>query len=139
MKTSEILRQARRLIETPDAWVKGMCFGRKTDQFNGPQDAEIIPVPYVRDGKVKPGCFCAIGAICYAGRFFDGDDIAMNNLAAQALAVAIGKPAQDVGLILSFNDRPERSHEQVLAAFDSAIEHAESEDERNAILRENTQ
>jgi hypothetical protein len=123
MKTSEVLIAARKLIEKPEAWVKGMCFGRKTETFNAPQDAEIIAVPCVKSGEIKPECFCSIGAICYAGNFYEGDNIIADNWAVIELAEAIGT-GKTSGYVIQFNDHPIRTHETVLAMFDRAIANA---------------
>ena len=104
MKSSEILITARALINTPERWVKGR----------------------------KPGCWCAGDAIMVApycgtggqrieGTGYLGSDGAYArdacNAALKALKCAIGNGHE----IVSWNDAPERTHDEVMAAFDRAI------------------
>jgi hypothetical protein len=97
------LREARALIErgwTQEAFARGKS-GR-------------VVVP---NGRAAV-CFCAVGAIkrydhwCY-------------DLVAKPLATAIG--VKGVTGIYDWNDAPERTQADVLAAFDRAIELAEQE------------
>ena len=102
MKSSEILITARALINTPERWVKGR----------------------------KPGCWCAMDAIIVAPCYVRPHEAmalmrAIPSLAAsvacnaalKALKCAIGNGHE----IVSWNDAPERTHAEVMAAFDRAI------------------
>lgn len=93
MKTTlQTLEDARKLIEKPDAWRKS-C----------PRD----------------GAFCAQTAI---SRAFDQPD-AHPRKEFEALGRAIGFQHEiSVGDIWHWNDRLSRTHAEVLAAFDRAIE-----------------
>lgn len=98
-EVAEVLRAARALIDTPDKWCQG--------QFH------------------KDGAYCASGAIGVAA----GVDIEVGcwfcHPAWQALADTVN--AAQSGGIGSWNDRPERTHADVLAAFDRAIATAEAQ------------
>ena len=121
MKSSEILITARALINTPERWVKGR----------------------------KPGCWCAVDAIIVATYYARphqeralqpllGIELKVPdtweamalmrampslpasvacNAALEALKCAIGNGHE----IVSWNDAPERTHAEVMAAFDRAI------------------
>lgn len=102
--SADILRAARELIATPDRWTKEW---------------------YARDAKgewadlSKATCFCAVGALAKASGVddptgFEDEDI------SHFLAVAVG-----CDYIVAWNDRAERTHPEVLAAFDRAIALAE--------------
>ena len=100
MKASEILIAARALIDTPERWVKGR----------------------------KPGCWCAGDAIMASLPRYTVPSIRWppvpqygvtnaRNAALRALECAIGNGHE----IASWNDAPERTHAEVMAAFDRAI------------------
>lgn len=97
--TAEILIEARKLIEKPENWTQGV----------DARDSRGIAVDYDHGGAV---CWCAAGAISRIGKMSDavGD-------AERTMRLAIG-----FGFISSFNDS--RTHAEVLAAFDRAIEAA---------------
>lgn len=103
MTTVEILEKARGLIDTPDKWVQvgGQHVG--TDEC----------------------AHCAGNAIA-AACGWQGDDYAHKMKAARALADAaeIDAAAVRADLMLAiyrWNDAPERTHAEVLDAFDRAI------------------
>lgn len=97
MQTVEILKAARALIDTPEKWTRGV---------------------YARDlagGDVHPSddravCFCSKGALMRIAGL--GDDYTK---AREKLSEHVG------AYIVQFNDDPERTHPEVLAAFDAAI------------------
>jgi hypothetical protein len=101
MNTLEILIEARKLIEEPENWTQ---------------------VYYALDGDgelVEPShsnatCFCMLGAIAKA----TGDDAGLIEFtpAVQRLRFSVGGP------IVPFNGTA--SHDEVLSAFDRAIEAA---------------
>lgn len=103
MSPTEILTAAREKIATPDAWCKD---------------------DYSRDGKR----FCAVGAIQSAAGCLTFRRTIEFHRATNALASAIGGSESDTneGHILIWNDAPERTHAEVLAAFDRAIEESKS-------------
>lgn len=109
MKTAvEILKAARAVIEKPESWTKGY-YAKAEDRTwtisNGP----------------KAVCFCSIGAIEKAtGKVHYGGGWPFE-------AEYMLRRAADVSNIADFNDAPERTHEEVLAIFDRAIELAVEE------------
>lgn len=85
---------ARALIASPENWCQGKLFARK-------------------DGTTclfsdNADCFCALGACIRAG--------------APDAALAACLPACWHGRLTKFNDYPGRTHAEVLAVFDKAIE-----------------
>lgn len=104
MTPADVLRAARKKIERPEAWVKGTA---------------------ARTANGKPcmpkagcaACWCPIGAISS----LDGEaDVATLANALHFLEKAVRLP------IPSWNDKRERTHGEVLAAFDRAIALAEA-------------
>ena len=116
----ETLKAARALIAHERSWAKGGCVLVNSDS---------------PDGR----CFCAIGAVGYAvagdawidvredyidweGAVFDPYDReetpALSFLDGAAVIVSNG----EWPFAYSYNDRPERTHGEVLALFDKAIE-----------------
>jgi hypothetical protein len=97
MTPREILIAARALIADLKSWTQGA---------------------YQRDAKgrmCKPEnavCWCSEAAILRSGRGFPAPTWA----AADILQSVVG------GLIFDWNDAPDRTHAEVLAAFDRAIE-----------------
>ena len=97
MTPAEVLRAARKLIERPENWVKGYFIDH------------------------IPGCrrFCATGAIRQVSNwsYTQADTDARDYLARAA----------DTEYIVAWNDQPNRTHVEVLAAFDAAIALANQE------------
>lgn len=97
---ADVLRRARALVDTPRKWVGG---GRRYQTFEN----------------------CAATAIGNAS----GDNGINEKLCAMARGVfadAIGA-LNSIGGIWDWNDAPERTHADVLAAFDAAIALAEQQ------------
>lgn len=97
MTVHAALVAARKLIETPDAWVKGRMWSRD------------------EDGRKE--CYCAVGAI----------DTAISAERTFGLfGKVIDLMEQDIvvrgGFVSSFNDRDTTRHSDVLALFDRTIE-----------------
>jgi hypothetical protein len=114
MSAADNLRAARALIEDPKRWTRHV-YAR--DEYGG--------IEAIRSGV----CFCLLGATaravnpnidCRLIKVLDEVDF---------LAQAIGKPddADPEDLVVAFNDKPGRTHAEVLAAFDKAIELAEAQ------------
>ncbi len=108
--TADVLRKARALIERPGIWAKG------TD-----------PTP------VSPNCVCAQTAISRSAADLPTE---AGKQATQFLLRVIDTlatpdiSASDLGRIWRWNDAPERTHAEVLAAFDRAIALAEETPQR---------
>lgn len=115
-----VLAKARYLITPPEFWTKGAM--RK------------FRLPQQRDGRPdQEFAFCALGAIDGAIeklapelRLYDRNSLF--NLVSQRLMSSAEQqrhwsPGSDV--VHKWNDRPNTTHEEVLAAFDDAIEKAE--------------
>ncbi len=102
--TKEILVEARGYIAEPGSWTKG-SFARDGHGNHVSKDSH------------RASCFCAAGAI---GRAAKGSEREQHG-ALRALRSAITGP------ITAWNDAPNRTHAEVLAAFDRAIEIAGAE------------
>lgn len=122
MKTSEVLRAARALIEEPKHWAKG---GWAYD-ING---SEVTP------GDARACSWCSAGAVEHLMPHDSTDDL---DGCTQALGVLVGcipGHASDydwdsaVDSIATWQDRRGRTHAEVLAAFACAIEKAEQEEQ----------
>ena len=103
MKTSEVLRAARAKIEAPERWTKH-TFAKTADGRAAPS----ISTDAV--------CWCGYGAINYVG--WGLKHILMD--AGFAINAAVG------GYFPDWQDAPERTHAEVLAAFDRAIAEREA-------------
>lgn len=105
MNTAEILRAARALIEKPEAWTQGRyCL-----------DANGAVLSYGEQGGVK---WCAAGALG-----------AVNGGECPEEAWDLLQAAGGHWSVTGFNDNPDRTHAEVLAAFDKAIAIAEASHE----------
>ena len=108
------LETARALIAEPGTWTQNANARRPDGNDCGPLDP-------------RAGAYCAIGALTCAGRH--DRDRRPHALAVRRLAVAIGAatPHQDRNVqsdcnaIAVWNDDPETTHADVLAAYDAAI------------------
>lgn len=99
-ETARVLREARKLIERPEAWTRG-AFARSSAQW-----------PVASD-DAEAACWCIHGAINRISRIACREDGAMD----AKIALRNALPAS----IALFNDDPSTTHADVLAAFDRAI------------------
>jgi hypothetical protein len=99
MKTSEVLRQARKLIEKPEHWTQG-ANARKANGLLCSVDA------------TDAVCFCLNGAIHRRMRL---GDYSSCGSACGALCRVAG------GSFIEFNDAPGRAHAEVLDLLDRTI------------------
>lgn len=99
MTPSEILKAARQKITPPEAWTKRAAA------------RDHLGATVFADDKTAV-CWCSIGAVWATAYLCDE--------AASYLDEVAG------GAITLFNDAPERTHAEVLAAFDRAIALAEA-------------
>jgi len=99
MKTSEFLRKAKSLIDTPDKWTQGTYAADR----NG--------IPVIPDSAAAQ-CFCSLGAL------WRQDTSSWATHQKGHLLEAMG------GNIAKFNDT--RTHAEVMAAWDLAIAAAEA-------------
>lgn len=105
MKTSELLKDAKQVISKPENWTQGV-YARDSD------DKEIRPE---RTDACK---FCMYGALRRnGGGFFS---------ATEFLLLAVKE--QCATDIVSYNDDPDRKHEEVMEVFDKAIKLAEEDE-----------
>ena len=128
----DILTAARALIAQPEAWTQHAYARANKDLV-----ANRSGTPSVHFSSDRAVCWCSYGAVNRAG--YGGGEfmplmtshrIAEINLAKQALARAMGGRPFDDELeadwklcnIAKFNDAEGRTHAEVLAAFDRAIE-----------------
>ena len=109
----QILSEARALIDQPEKWTQN-TLGR---------DATGKPVDLC--SNVEAAALCASGAIL-AACMYDGVFCAEETAVRDQLMRAINGPdARGYGLAF-WNDEPERTHAEVMQAFDRAIEDATS-------------
>lgn len=112
--TSETLRAAKALIDTPEKWTQG-AYAR---------DEEGLTV-FVGDEAAV--CFCSIGALARTERLHNVPD--PHELGRRATIRAL-RPSHDpilaAGLIADFNDT--HSHSEVMAMWDRAIKRAAEEE-----------
>ena len=107
MESLEILKAARVLITNPAKWGQG-----ELSKLN-------------KDGDT---CWCAVGALMHvSGARHTICTPRPHAFALQALGQAIGPDFKTRWsyMVPNWNDAPNRTHEQVLALFDKAIEIAE--------------
>lgn len=111
MKNSEILINARKVIEKPENWTKRVLATDSTGK-------KVYPL------SEKAVCFCSIGAVERAsgfnyrkiGSIYNNDCVELLNRAVVKLKL------HSYGHMWLFNDRPDTKHEDVLKVFDEAIE-----------------
>lgn len=103
MSTVEVLKRARETISKPERWTQG-AYAR---------DARGYPIGVGHSDAV---CFCATGAIARGAPDPEARALAQ-------MGVRIGR--RPVEGLAAWNDAPERTHAEVLAAFDSAIKRLE--------------
>jgi hypothetical protein len=103
METLEVLQKARALVEQPETWT----------QHTFARNAEGAPRHENWDDDAC--AFCIRGALNKAV----GRHVGINDDCYMAIRNAVGGQA-----LARFNDTPGRSHAEVLAAFDRAIEAA---------------
>ncbi len=96
MTPKEVLIAARKLIESPKQWLKGADSGLRNEIW----------------------CYCASGALMTAV----DENIPPVDWDAAENALSLAATGDPDGNIPIWNDAPERTHEEVLAAFDEAIE-----------------
>ena len=107
MKTKEILIAARAKIEQPECWTQ-MAFAKTALRNKAKVDSP------------RAVCWCILGAICAVTNSKPGLlDVASYRL----IANAIGVPPYSENVV-NWNDERARTHAEVLAAFDRAIEDA---------------
>ncbi len=120
MTPLEILRGARALLADEARWTRGVV-ARNVDGDD---------VPYSESQAV---CWCAVGAIFRSSddrssRWPSDREYAAGKLFAAAAHIGFDDFSSLFDHIGRWNDRPERTHAEVIAAFDRAIELAEKEE-----------
>lgn len=102
MKASEILRAAKARISTPDRWTQGAsarnAFGLHVTPFSE-----------------HATCYCGYGAIWS----IKNHGVLRHESSETYLSLSVGRHFP------YYNDEPGRTHEEVMAAFDKAIQLAE--------------
>lgn len=104
MKTLELLTKARELISTPERWYQG--------GFGCDAEGRTVSAGAVAEGAACK--WCSYGAIITAGQ----NTGSLEALSALEAVIRDGNNDVAVG---PWNDAPERTHAEVLAAFDRAI------------------
>lgn len=106
--TLETLIEAKQIISDPARWIKH-TYAQNADG----NPTEVLALDAV--------CFCMLGAVKRAY----GDHITLTPM-VRILANVIGRGEHRDNLlaIYSYNDKPIRSHQDVMETFDKAIKHA---------------
>lgn len=100
MKPSEILEKALDLIRDPECWIQRCEYGFRGDKH----------------------CYCAFGALTAVERFAKTASDAEKFSAFVFLRKVIG--TNDIDDIQDWNDDPNTTHAEVVAAFEEAIKRA---------------
>jgi hypothetical protein len=111
------LTGSRKLLSKPERWTKGAYYGNKASGNGGKADGFV--------NHEDAFTYCAIGAI----RKVDGPgERAAKKLLALAISALYYKNKRTTeDRVFRFNDKKNTTHEQILAAFDKAIEMALAE------------
>jgi hypothetical protein len=110
--TVEILREARKRLEQPEAWTRG-DFGR-TEHGNS-----VSPIPSMLR---EASCLCVNGALIAS----DDDNGSLMHSRASAIMSQCAR-RRGFETVSKLNDAPETTHADILALFDEAIAWAESD------------
>lgn len=121
MKKSQLLRNAKVLIDTPEKWTQH-SLARKAD------GSAVVPT------ALSATCFCSIGAIqrvvndAVNEKHYNGIPYDLTERLASCLSthVPISCHSYSVLAIVKFNDS--ESHAEVMAVWDAAIQQAEREE-----------
>lgn len=111
MKPSEVLRAARKLIERPENWTRGA----------DARDVDGTPV-WAAHGDVEPVCWCSTGALMRV------TETGPEYHSGRGFLEQVISPWR---FIPQWNDAGNRTHPEVLAAFDRAIALAEAEESQS--------
>ena len=110
MKASEILVQARKLIEDPDHWIQG-CFAEREDGTP------------VETYSSEACCFCAMGAVRKSGL----TELGVTHARAMRFLDSAAQKTCGCNAI-SYNDDLDRRHGDIMHLFDVAIDLAKREE-----------
>lgn len=124
MDASETLSRAADLLEKPGAWMQG-DFWRLAD---GVTYEKAVDYGVVEDAE--PVCFCAYGAISYARGIID-----CNQDDTMAIEPFLGAAIGDMTpfALSTWNDAPERTQAEVVAALRQAADLAKANEARTAL------
>lgn len=101
MTEIEVLKAARAFVDQPWKWTQGASA----------RDVKGLSC-HVED--VKAVCFCTLGAVSRA--------LVVHNVTGNAARLVRRMFGPEFTSTVMWNDAPERTHAEVLAAFDAAIE-----------------
>lgn len=111
LAVGDLLVLAKSKIDQPEKWTKGA---------SARDENRVV----CRPGSEGAVCFCSAGALGLASDLLEGVHEADLFLAAAKL-VADSLPTEDQGFsYLRYNDKPETTHEDVMALFGRAIKKA---------------
>ena len=106
--TIDILTKARHLVREPKWWI----------QYAG---AETLSGGKVHCFDLKAHCFCMTGAISRAAHDLGCDSWSNEPEVYKAMTESLKIEGREVAMF-RWNDMPERTHNEVLKAFDDTIE-----------------
>lgn len=128
----DVLQQTRELLTPLDAWTKGEWIERtwdeETNDYSDKVQACSMGAMLLAEGMADFGGLAAEGA---AATLYDSDKAfrKATKTLAKAIRKDLGFPNNDlyeekdyIDYVIVFNDDEDTTHEDVLAAFDAAIE-----------------
>jgi hypothetical protein len=113
------LKKARKILANPKRWTKGALFRTKGGNVGLDHDWFSSSAP--KDAYM----FCALGAITKANG--EGQFQAQQTLARAISMLFYKRERLSADRVYRFNDKKSTTHDQILAAFDKALELAQAE------------
>lgn len=110
MKPSEFLIEVKKLIDTPDKWLKG--------RYSSQDELDIKPIKFCMEGACLhlSAAGMTFGYIRSVICFNYGDGVNSENAS-----------------ITNFNDLPDTTHEKVMAVMDKAISLAQEDEKHETV------
>jgi hypothetical protein len=105
----DLLTAARLLLSEPDAWTKAAYARTRTGNAIGPQAGAAF-------------CFCSVGAINAIGPYLPQDRRSSQVRCGEHVVSHVVRERIGFSNIAAFNDSSFRTHSEVLAVFDRAVE-----------------
>jgi hypothetical protein len=117
MNNLEQLRAMRELLADPAHWTQGMYYLRKPWYKKSNAVPEFIPPEYMADTLTEATCYCLVGAAMKVT-----NALYPPHAATDALFAALIPKLTTGKSVVFWQDEPGRTHAEVLALIDAAIE-----------------